>query len=424
MSFGHFICAQCTRRLSRLDQSFKSLSNPMYPRTTPTPQLSKRYNALFPVHHYSTRVVARKLTTRDTFAKVRFTRDDIPPQWFWEKAREMPGADLSADEYQKAAESYVDTALKNVPGWRQQSIAVDDNLPPDRGRGNALSAYTLHYVALMMVMTRVAPSKSAGNLATHILHTLSGLGYAPSTLTLVRMALARNLLREPQFELAVEKFEGILKRIGDGSNGSSNCKISEGDYAADACTLRAMIYEREDTREGDISALRWFRRAYELGQSTASTTDHVHVEEKQDVDTSAALQGNKNTFFNPRWQWRVSFALGVGRIRVRRGEMEKARDMFAMASSELDNADGYLAMADVLEQMGEAETDKYLESLEKAAISGKREAARKLGLREWDRASEGGLSKWEKRKRQVIAEEWVAIANSAAPADGAGQVVG
>ncbi|KAI0526328.1 hypothetical protein F5B22DRAFT_585332 [Xylaria bambusicola] len=418
MSFGRFICAQCTRRLSRVDRSFKSLSNPIYSPIMPTSQLSQKLNTFFLAHYYSTRKVARISTTRDTFAKVRFTRDDIPPQWFWEKAKEMPGADLSANEYQKAAELYVNMALKNTPQWRQRFIAVDDSSPPDSGQGKALSAHILHYVALMLVMTRTSSSKTAGHLAMHILHSLSGLGYAPSTLTIMRMALARNLLREPQFEPAVEKFERILKRIGDGSNSSSDYEVGEGDYAADACTLRAMMYEREDTREGDISALRWFRRAYELGQSTASTTDHAHSEEKQDVDTSTALQGDKNAYFNPHWQWKVSFALGVGRIRMRRGETEKAKDMFTMASSELDNADGYLAMADVLEQMGEADTEKYLESVEKAAISGKREAARKLGLREWDRATERGLSKWEKRKRQAMAEEWMAIADSAAPAEG------
>ena len=403
MSFSNFICTQCTRRLGRLPHSSKSINHLIRPRTLP--QLSPKHTPLFPTHHYSTRKPGRILTTRDTFAKVRFTREDIPPPQFWERAKELPGADLSADEYQKAARAYVDIALRNTAGWRERFIAVDDDPhinSSEDGKGRTISAYTLHYVALMIMMTRTSPStKTAGHLAMHILHTLSGLGYAPSTLTLMRMALARNLLGEPQFEPAMEKFESILRRIGDSSNSKSKgnpaYKVSESDYAADACTLRAIIYERENTREGDVNALRWFRRAYELGQTTtASTANHppAHSEGSQNADTTTSTEpDDKNNPFDPRWQWKVSFALGVGRIRMRRGELEKARDMFAMASSELDNADGYLVMADVLEKMGEADTNKYVEALEKAAISGKVEAARKLGIREWDRATEAGLSK-------------------------------
>ncbi|KAI1354545.1 hypothetical protein F5Y01DRAFT_273213 [Xylaria sp. FL0043] len=424
MSLSRYTCVQCTRRLSRLAQSSKSWSNPIVPQAAS--QLSHGSKPLFAPRHYSTRRVARAVMTRDSFNKARFTYADIPPRKFWEQqAREPLVVDLSADECLRAAEAYTGAALKNVPGWRERLIVVDEIEPPPSANGNdkgkLLSAYTLHYTASMIAMDLTGAGQSAGHLAIHILHTLSGLGYMPSTLTLVRFALSRNVQGQPQFEPAVEALERILRRIGDGSSSSSGDakSVSKGhksDFAADACTLRALIYEKENTREGDINALRWFRRAYELGQPTSSTADQV---QKREAGEENASEGEvEAATFDPRWQWKTSFALGVGRIRMRRGELEKARDMYAMAAAELDNANGYLSLADALEKMGQTDTEKYVESLEKAAISGNLEAARKLGEREWGRTVEGGLSKWEKRKRQVVAEEWMGIAGVTVPAEG------
>ncbi len=411
MAFSQFTCVQCTRRLSRL------ASHPI--RRQVTPQLSHKHDPLFTTHRYSTRKVARTVTTRDSFAKIHFTPADVPPRAFWEhQVGTTLFADLSADECLHAVQAYADAALKNAPGWRERLIAVNATSPPRSSDGGGkgrrtLSTYTLHYVALMIVMS---PTGSARHLAMHILHTLSGLDYTPSILTMVRMALARDLLGQPQFEPAFERLERIVKRIGDGSSDKSVGKDGKPDFAADACTLRALIYEREHTFEADKNALRWFRRAFELRQATPSAADQVPPEGKRGDGVDAG-KGAEDAPFDPHWQWKVSFALGVGRIRMRRGEMEKARHMLSLASSELDNAEAYRLMADVLEEMGETDTDKYAESLEKAAISGDQGAARKMGTREWDRAAEAGLSKWEKRKRQVVAEEWMALAGSGVPAE-------
>ncbi|KAI1282267.1 hypothetical protein F5Y07DRAFT_351972 [Xylaria sp. FL0933] len=430
MSLSRYTCVQCTRRLSRLAQSSKSWSNPIVPQAAS--QLSHGSKPLFATRHYSTPVVAHAVITRDSFTKIRFTPADIPPREFWEQhAREPLVADLSADQCRRAAQAYADAALKNNPGWRGRLIVVNKIEPPPSanggggggggGKGKLLSPYTLHYTALMMALDLTGAGQSAGHLALHILHTLSGLNYTPSTLTLVRFALSRNVQDRPQFEPAVEALERVLRRIGDGSSSSSSdaksvSKGHQSDFAADACTLRALIYEKENTREGDINALRWFRRAYELGQPMSSAADQVQKREAEKEDASEG--GVEAAPFDPRWQWKTSFALGVGRIRMRRGELEKARDMYAMAASELDNANGYLSLADVLEKMGQTDTEKYVESLEKAAISGNLEAARKLGEREWGRTVEGGLSKWEKRKSQVVAEEWMGVAGVTAPAEG------
>ncbi|KAI0431491.1 hypothetical protein F5Y09DRAFT_354907 [Xylaria sp. FL1042] len=414
MSFSKFTCVQCIRRLSRLAESSKSLSNPILPQAAP--QLSHSYKPLFATRRYGTRLVGRAIVTRDAFAIVRFTRADVPPREFWEQQVREPlvagVADLSADECLQAAQAYTDAALKKTPDWRDRLIVVSERPIKSSGKDRQLSAYTLHWVAVLMVMDLTRAGGQAGHLAMHILYTLSSLGYTPSTLTMVRFALERNLIGSPQFEPAIEKLKRIVDRIGDSHRSSKSAQKSRiCDFAADACTLRALIYEKENTPNGDTNALRWFRRAYELGQRTSSATDQVPS--ATDQVPSAADQ--VPTPFNPHWQWKKSFALGAGRIRMKQGDLNRARDMYAIASSELDDAEGYMAMADVLEKLGEADTEKYVEYLQKAAISGNLEAVRKMGEREKARATERGLSEWERRKRRVVAKEWMAIASYAGP---------
>lgn len=403
--------------------------------------------------------MGRAVQTRDTYARARFTSADVPPLEFWaDQARAPLVTDLSANECLQTARAYVDAALKDAPGWRERLIVTDDSpttqtqSPGGKGqwqgqgqglansrnknknKNKTLSAYTLHYVAAMIITGTV---KSAHHIALHIMHTLACLDYAPSVLTHLRLGMKRDMIGKPQFEPAVEAFERILRRIGDGSgSGSESASSKDGlpDLAADACTLRAMMYAEEDTREGDNNALRWFRRAYEVDAaataslksqadvtSSPTTTTQQQQQQERKVDGGSADSSSKGNnvvdTFDPRWQWKASFALGVGAIRAKRGETAKARDMYAMASAELDTAAGYLAMATLLEQTGRAGTDEYVAALEKAATGGELRAARRLAEREWARAAQGGLSEWEKRKSQVLAEEWMAIAGVSAPAE-------
>ncbi|TRX92414.1 hypothetical protein FHL15_006581 [Xylaria flabelliformis] len=417
MSFLRFTCAQCTRRLGRLaQQSSNPLRNPLGRQAIP--RLSLEYTPSLATHHlYSTasgRRVGRAVLTPSTFARVRFTRADVPPREFWDaRARAPLVTDLSADECLQTARAYADAALKNAPGWRERLITTTTDQSPDSGgKDKTLSAYTLHYVAVMIAL---AARGDASHMATHIFHTLTGLDYVPSILTIVHIGLSRKLLDWPQFEPAVQGLERTLRRIDD-DNGS---KI---DLAADACTLRALIYAAKDTREGDKEALRWFRRAYEIGGKVPTTSPTAGQPDskrqpKDEVRSSKDSGEVPRAHFDPYWQWKASFARGVAAISIKRGDLEKARAIYAMVSSELDDPTVYLEMANVLEKMGKADGDEYVEALEKAASSGNKKAAQKMGTREWARAAEEGLSKWEKRKRQVFAEEWMGIAGVMSPTE-------
>ncbi|KAI1146288.1 hypothetical protein F4825DRAFT_441176 [Nemania diffusa] len=436
MSFSRLTYTQCTRRLGHLAHSARTFNNPGKPQVIPTvpAYIATAYitTASPPPPASRNRSSQKKPQverSRDSLTKPRFARADIPPLEFWDLyARAPMVTDLSAQECLETAEAYVDAALRNAPGWREKRITTNDipaTQPPDgspvvrgmapapdldRTKPKILSAYTLHYVAVMIVSGRLGQSSPALHLAVHILHTLTSLDYAPSIITLVRIALQRRLLGKPQYALAFERLERLLRRIdskgGGGGDDKSTNKHSEANLAADAYTLRALIYAADDTREGDDNALRWFRRAYEIDAAASKERAQATPPSSQDAGETEGVR------FNPHWQWKVSFALGVAAIRAKRGELGKARDMCEMAASELDNEKGYLEMAKVLERMGEAHTDKYVNSLEQAAASGVQEAMRKMATREWARSEEGGLSKQEKRRRQIVAEEWMLVAGA------------
>ncbi|KAI1203758.1 hypothetical protein F5X97DRAFT_879 [Nemania serpens] len=441
MSLLEFTCLQCTRRLSRLQaQSSSGPSNNLILRLrdTPPPHLSRKLAPPWtPRRLYGSKGLrARIAPTANSFDRKRFTRADVPPLEFWDTARAPLATDLSADECLQAARTYVDAALKDASGWQRRLIATDDDglttqrsspngqsslgrgKGEDQDRGKTLSASTLHYVAVAIVINTA--DNMVRNIGMHMLHTLTRLDYAPSILTLVRMALRRKQHGSPPLEPAVKGLDRILRRVGDGGGGGGGkfvYKDGMSEFAADACTLRALMYAAEDTREGDNNALRWFRRAYEVDAATAPLKPPV--EDGATTAQEGGVHGGANpggdddvegASFNPRWQWKLSFALGVAAIRLKRGETAKALDMYAVAAAELDAADGYVGMVKLLEEMGKADTDEYAAALEKAATSGDQPAAQKMAEREWKRAAEGGLSKWEKRKRQVLAEEWMAIA--------------
>ncbi|KAJ8105365.1 hypothetical protein ONZ43_g7454 [Nemania bipapillata] len=142
--------------------------------------------------------------------------------------------------------------MKDSPTPHGQGQGQGKGKGKGQAKANTLSAYTLHSVATILLLSQML--QPAGHLALHILHTLTKLGYAPSILTLVMLGFQRRWLDQPAFEPALEGLERILRRI-DSDSGGSNVNL-----AADACTMRAMIYAQGKTDEGDTNALRWFRR--------------------------------------------------------------------------------------------------------------------------------------------------------------------
>ncbi|KAI1809480.1 hypothetical protein GGS20DRAFT_571794 [Poronia punctata] len=379
-------CLGCAIRAAVLrPTSSNSRSRPIpYPQIT---YLPPRSNRLIHLKVRKAPISRKREKTRAPLGEI-LTSADVPPLEFWKSVNQPPiSSDLTPEECHRAAKLYVDQAIKNRnrPGW-QDTLTIP--------------AHTLHTIAT------VAALRVPGNF-THvvpdILFALSKRDYLPSVLSRARLGLRQRWLFDE-----MGKLENMTRQIEQDETAgkkppSSSSSSSVAAYAADICTLRALFYAAENTTQGDANALRWFRRAYEIGNNnqTRTSTD-VDEESKFDPD--------------PDWQWKQSFALGVGAIRARRGELDKAEAAYKIAALELDTAEGYRELARLLErkiQMGKATEDEtmgqYSTYLLKAAISGDQEAARMLATREWRRAEEGGLSKWEDKKSRVLADEWRAV---------------
>lgn len=304
---------------------------------------------------------------KDAFAKARFTAADVPSLEFWAaRARPPLVDDLTPGECLSAAQAYAALALREPTNWRQH-LATE--------KYNHIAPYALHYLAYMLIAG--APSPGGFHLATHMLHTNVTLLYAPSVLTLVRLALARDKLGQPQFAAAEEAFERVVLAPRDDPN---------------ACTLQGLIHARKNRREADDKALAWFQLARRLGGDG---------DEPSDKPSASASKG---------WDWQSSCVVGMAKIYTKQGKIQQAKDIWYYAATELDVPEACWFYAQALDK----DDPERVRWLKKAAVSGYLEAARELGQIELRALEDGGLSKGEVAERQALADEWLAIAGDKA----------
>lgn len=258
---------------------------------------------------------------------------------------------LEPEECLQTAHTYVDLAIADKPGWR--STLRD---PP-----HELSYATLHYLAAMMTS---GPPGPAFNIALHIYQTLVTLNYPPSVVSMVRLAVMRNMLGQNQFKLAEERFAALLRRNDD----------------PNACTLQGRILAAKLTPETDKKALEWFRLAASLGGEKPGA-----------------------------WEWQASCALEMGKVYLRMKNFQKAKDIWKYCAENLDVAEGAWLYSTLLE---DADAEKY-QWVRRAAVSGIPEAAPEMarleGLSLEDQGSKG-QGPWERKASAVMQREWEAIA--------------
>ncbi|KAI0597714.1 hypothetical protein F4775DRAFT_559345 [Biscogniauxia sp. FL1348] len=362
---------------------------------------------------------------RDTFARPRFKRADLPPTSFFASqlrpplistttTKPLPSSSSSssstpiAKACHRALDQYLNLALSSSSGSR----AWRDKLPvSDAGAGRSTpSLATLHTAATAMIL---GPRGPAWHMALHVLHTGALRGYAPSVLTLVRFGLRARQLGQPQFEVA----EAALRRLAEGGYARlkrlpAASKEEEEElgisYLPDACTLLGLVHAARDTRKDDDLALLWFRRAVETNSVTAEEGEGEGVEEgveedKEDKDGSSSSSSSITIY--DRWQWRESCLLGAAKIRLKRGEPIKAEPLLRHAADVLDSAEACRSFAMLI---GDTDPRSRL-YLTKAAVSGDTDACREMGKRETKRADGEDLSEWEYKRSLAFADEWMAM---------------
>ncbi|KAI1144338.1 hypothetical protein F5Y05DRAFT_24230 [Hypoxylon sp. FL0543] len=312
-------------------------------------------------------VKARELRDQDLFAKPHFALSDVPPLSFWTSNVGPPivlDGEVSPVECLEACRRYASLALENAPGWQRRSITTSTTTTGKRASA-PIPISILHYVALILLRVR----GERQYMAAHILYTGTTLNYAPAVLTMARLGVNASMLDKPAFAVAKE----ALGRL-------ASSRASDPYYRADALTLLGLHHAQRGTPEGDNRALRCFEDAEKAAQAPDAA-----------------------------WQWRASAVLEQSRILVRREQEDRAREALR-AALELDNADVCFAYAMLLP----ADDPERTPLLQRAAVSGVKGAAREMARIEERRAAEEGLGATERRIRQVIADEWAAIAGDKA----------
>ncbi|KAI1484998.1 hypothetical protein F5X96DRAFT_683174 [Biscogniauxia mediterranea] len=329
--------------------------------------------------------------SRDTFARARFKRSDLPPVSFFASQLRPPITSTttptlpSARSCHRALEQYLALALSpSAPLTWRDKLPFSSSSSSSSSSGPSLA--TLHTGATALIL---GPEGPAWRVALHVLHTGALRGYAPSVLTLVRFGLRARGLGQPQFEVA----EAALRRLVEGRK-SPQLEDEVRPYLPDAYTLMGLVCAARDTRRDDDEALLWFRRAVE-SDAAAEKGSSSEEEEKEGEDHIS----------NDRWQWKESCLLGAATIRMKRGEHARAEPLLRYAADVLDSAKACSALA-TLPGHADARSRFYLG---KAAVNGMPDACREMGRRETERASQEGLSEWERKRSLAFADEWMAM---------------
>ncbi len=182
---------------------------------------------------------------------------------------------------------------------------------------------------------------------------------------MVRIAFLSNKLGAVQFLPAEEAFARLLARRDD----------------PDACTLKGLIYSKQNTPEAVNKALEWFRLAVRIGGKEPQA-----------------------------WEWQPSCMMGLAKIYLKQNKTEEAEETLRFAATRLDISEACWLYAATLSQ----DDVNRSSLLTKAAVSGSQEAARELAQDELRKLEGGGLSKRERAETQALADEWLGIAGDKA----------
>ncbi|KAI1330323.1 hypothetical protein F5Y16DRAFT_14360 [Xylariaceae sp. FL0255] len=379
-------------RFSSKSTSVKSWQTTSH-RAHPTQSTQKRFAGTLvkTKRHFKEGTLGRtQLHFKDYFSQPRFVPGDVPPLAFWQSAN----PDLDPNESMEIARAYARAAVNGEikPGLANESI--NRRFPVEK----------LHKVATGLMK---AGSGSPILLMLHMLHHLQSRGFLPSLLTMINFSFMTKMTLPMEFKEPLDRFEANLQKVEKEIEDEPRARDLYYNYGADLCTLRALMCAREGTAQADREALRWYQRAYKIG-----TLYHPDPQVAAELTSGHGVTSKTDKF----WQLKPRFVLGLADLRLKRGELDKAEELYRVAARDLDLADGYDSLAKILAKKGKRDTEEYRQCLLKAAVSGKPDAARELAELESERAKEEGLSAWEKKKRSVFAAEWLDIANGDRPA--------
>lgn len=246
-----------------------------------------------------------------------------------------------------------------------------------------------------------------------MLRSASELGYAPSTLTLVRTfrsmprdVFASRVAGSRHFRDADARFQALV-RAGEDPDALTlqGIFLAEDGHAKKALQMFRRAEDAWEKKRKTDAAERAAAGAAAGGEATASAPTPAPA--------MAAGQGDDYVLpppRAPRWEWEVSNALWQADTLRATGATAEAERLYRVAALELDNPRAFLQLAELL-RGGARDGPERRAFVLKAAISGERDACREMGELEKAAAARPGLASRERAERDRVSKEWFRLAD-------------
>ncbi|KAK8076482.1 hypothetical protein PG994_003754 [Apiospora phragmitis] len=318
----------------------------------------------------SRRIAVPRRKTAATFDVPQFTQDDVPPELVLEHMLSHPAtpaylSGMTGAQCRSLLSEYATRTLQlaePVRDFQQVFQALlkrgggsGVNSTPESPEAGEVAAKTralhavLHSIAGMLVQ---GPPGPVYNLVLHILHTLCKRDYAPSVLTVARLALVARKVDQPQFAPAVDRFERLVKSLTAyrPSSPSSPPKAKKGgkcgpvadttavgideeeeaSIRANAFTLKGLMVAASNkdrykpSPEGYREALKYLEAA--VGGSP------------EKLRSSSSSSDSSSTASSP-FDWQIPCMVEMGHCYAALGATNKAHAAWKFAAEELDDKD-------------------------------------------------------------------------------------
>ncbi|KAK8007586.1 hypothetical protein PG989_001576 [Apiospora arundinis] len=260
------------------------------------------------------------------------------------------------------------------------------------------------------------------NLALHILHALCKLDYAPSVLTVTRIALVSRKIDQPQWAPAVERFERLVKSLTAyrPSSSSSKSKKAKGNNSGEAETTRIEEVEEEASLRANAFTLKGLI-IVASNQARPKPSPEGYREALKYFESAVGSSSNRSRFNSSSspassfFDWQISCMVEMGHCYAALGDHPKAHAAWKFAAEELDDKDATALYAVHALQQDDPAREALLV---KAAVSESELAVAELNriysdnLRDQQDKGEGeeikkqGEAKWDTLFKKVARSEW------------------
>ncbi|KAK7960942.1 hypothetical protein PG988_012156 [Apiospora saccharicola] len=389
-----------------------------------------------PSQDKSRRIAIPRRKTAATFDFPQFTTDEVPPASVLDSMLAHPAtpAYLSGmtgeqcrallSEYATHTLALADPArdfrqvfqalLKRGKGWDPLVLETPEAIPE---KIHALYA-TLHSIAGMLVQ---GPPGPVYNLALHILHALCKLEYAPSFLTVSRIALVSGKVGQPQFAPAIERFERFVKSLiaYRPASSSSSPKTKKGKGSgrsipeADAAAFDVEEEEAASLRANAFTLKGLMLVASDLFRPTSKPEGY-----REALKYFEAAIGGTPTKLQPLagsspFDWQIPCLIEMGHCYTALGAHKQAHAAWKFAAEELDDKEA-TALYAILALPPHDPAREAL--LLKGAVSGSKLAIDEINRMNYDNArrqetsdneeSKEHGSKWDTLFKRMVRDEW------------------